>query len=82
MAQNLVLNIFEKAHGKANVRRYNIGDNSWTALLCQDEDGNEIFISPPNQINVPLLSRLSLHLSRTLSTKPNPRYKLTSEVSP
>ena len=47
MAQNIELNIFEKAHGKANVRRYNIGDNSWTALLCQDEDGNEIFISPP-----------------------------------
>ena len=38
---------FARAHGKVKVRPYCIGGNSWTALLCKDEDGNEVFISPP-----------------------------------
>lgn len=28
-----------------------MGGNSWTALLCQDSEGNETFIAPPKSTN-------------------------------
>ena len=42
---------FVTTHGKAKVRPYNMGGNSWTALLCQDSEGNETFIAPPKSTN-------------------------------
>ena len=47
MSQYITFIKFARAHGKVKVRPYCIGGNSWTALLCKDEDGNEVFISPP-----------------------------------
>ena len=47
MARYITFIKFARAHGKVKVRPYCIGGNSWTALLCKDEDGNEVFISPP-----------------------------------
>jgi hypothetical protein len=51
MAKNVSFITFAKTHGKVKVRPYSIGGNSWTALLCQDEDGNETFIAPPKATN-------------------------------
>ena len=51
MANNVSFITFAKTHGKVKVRPYSIGGNSWTALLCQDEDGNETFIAPPKATN-------------------------------
>ena len=51
MAKNVSFITFAKTHGKVKVRPYNIGGNSWTALLCQDSDGNETFIAPPKATN-------------------------------
>ena len=51
MAKNVSFITFAKTHGKVKVRPYTIGGNSWTALLCQDEDGNETFIAPPKATN-------------------------------
>lgn len=51
MTKKVSFIIFAKTHGKVKVRPYSIGGNSWTALLCQDEDGNETFIAPPKATN-------------------------------
>jgi len=51
MAIHVSFITFAKTHGKVKVRPYSIGGNSWTALLCQDEDGNETFIAPPKATN-------------------------------
>lgn len=51
MAESVGLITFAKNFGKVKVRPYNMGGNSWTALLCQDSDGNETFIAPPKATN-------------------------------
>lgn len=51
MAKSVSFITFAKTHGKVKVRPYNMGGNSWTALLCQDSDGNETFIAPPKATN-------------------------------
>ena len=51
MAKSLLFLTFVRQHGKVKVRPYKIGDNSWTALLCQDSEGNEVFIAPPKDTN-------------------------------
>ena len=47
MSQYITFINFARAHGKVKLRPYCSGEDSWTALLCKDEDGNEVFISPP-----------------------------------
>lgn len=51
MANSVSFMRFVTTHGKAKVRPYNMGGNSWTALLCQDSEGNETFIAPPKATN-------------------------------
>lgn len=51
MAKNMNFITFAKNYGKVKVRPYNMGGNSWTALLCQDSEGNETFIAPPKETN-------------------------------
>ena len=51
MAKNISLITFSKMYGKVKVRPYSMGGKSWTALLCQDSDGNETFIAPNKETN-------------------------------
>ena len=51
MAKYVSLVNFAAMHGKVKVRPYNMGGNSWTAMLCKDSEGNETFIAPPKSTN-------------------------------
>lgn len=52
MAKNISLVAFCAMHGKAHIRPYNMNGKSWIALLCQDSEGNEVFIAPKQEDNL------------------------------